>query len=57
MESLVDSELAVGAEDEVIPSGDLVHFLVVVIGDDGELVGGWSVVTSDDEVTELGVWG
>lgn len=56
LECLVDGELAVGAKDQVVSSGDLVDFLVVVIGDDGELVGGRSVVASDDEVPELGVW-
>lgn len=56
MEGLVDCELSVGAEDQVVSSGDLVDFLVVVIGDDSELVGGWSIVSCDYEVTELYVW-
>ena len=57
MECLVDCELAVGAEYQVISSGDLVDPLVVIIGDDSELVCGRPVVASDDEVIELDVWG
>lgn len=57
LEGLVDCELSEGAEDQVVSTGDLVDVLVVVIGDDSELVGGWSVVSCDDEVPELDVLG
>ena len=56
-EGLVDGELAVGAEDQIVSSGDLVDLLVMVIGDDGELVRRRAVVSCDDKVPEVDILG
>ena len=52
VQSAIDGKLTVGTVNKITPANDLVNPLIVVVDHDCQLIGDWSIVSRDDEISE-----